>query len=200
VPAGVGASYDQGGGVHTLRGALAGEVSARAALAFDPTQRLSVGAEAIDMNGARSGVRRSLAGLVLGGTNLVAPPVPELVAPAPGSNLGTGAFTIEVANALVDGALGGTDGSGLVHLRLVDASGRGWDHYRPDVLDADGAVVFFAPDLVAAGAVALANGALSATARALGWTGFDARGLFLTDLATRPELFSQSATVVHSIP
>jgi hypothetical protein len=200
VPAGLGASYDQGGGVFTLRGALAGEVSARSALAFDPTQRMSVGAEAVDANGARSGVRRTLAGLVLGGTNLVAPPVPTLLSPPAGSNLGTGAFTIEVENALVDGALGGTDGSGLVHLRLVDASGRGWDHYRPDVLDTDGAVVFFAPDLAGAGAVPLANGALAASARALGWTGFDSRGLFLSDLATRPELFSQSPTVVHSIP
>ncbi|MEZ5978217.1 MAG: Ig-like domain-containing protein [Planctomycetota bacterium] len=200
VPAGVGASYDQGSGLWNLRGAWAGAVSAALADSFDPLERLSVVAELSDTSGASSGVRTSFQDVLLGAIAYSAPPVPTILSPATTSTVGSGAFTVEVENTLVDGALGGTLGSGVYRLTLRDSAGRAWHHWRPDVADTDGAVVFFVPDLTGTGEAGLADGTLTAAASAFAWTGFDPLGFFFSDLRTRPEVFATGAEVEYTKP
>jgi len=201
IPAGLGVSYDAGADAWTLRGALVGSLISWLSPAFDPTERLSVVAELRDTNGAFVRRRATLAEIALGGTSLVAPPVPTITSPTPGTDVGAGAFTVEVSNALVDGALGGgTLGSGLYRLRLVDAAGRGWNHWRPDTADGDGDVPFFVPDPGDAGAVGLGSGSLTARAAAFAIEGFDPLGFFFTDLVTEPVTRAGGPAVVLSIP
>ena len=200
IPAGLGVSYDAGVDTWTLRGALVGSLVTGLATAFDPTQRLAVVGELRDTAGAFVRRRATLADIALGGTTLVAPAAPAITAPTAGTDVGSGAFTVEVANTLVDGAFGGTLGSGLYHLRLEDAAGRGWNHWRPDTADTDGDVVFAVPDPADAGATGLGSGALTARAQAVAIEGFDPLGFYFTDVVTEPVTHAGGAPVVLSIP
>jgi hypothetical protein len=200
VPAGLGVSYDAGGGTWNLRGALIGSLSSQLDESFSASDRLSVAVEAEDTNGAIVGVRASLTELLLAGGTLTASGVPTVNSPTPGTDVGSGAFTVELENSLLDGAIGGTLGSGLYALRLEDSAGRGWTHYRPDVPDGDGDVVFSVPNPADAGATPLASGSLTATGSAFAWIGFDPLGLYFSDLETEPALFSTSPPLVLSIP
>lgn len=200
VPAGLGVSYDAGGGSWNLRGVLVGGLSSQLDESFAAADRLSVAVEAEDTNGAIVGVRASLTELLLAGGTLTASGVPTVNSPAPGTDVGSGAFTVELANSLLDGAIGGTLGSGFYTLRLEDSAGRGWTHYRPDVADGDGDVAFFVPDPTDASAMPLASGALTATGRAFAWIGFEPLGLYFSDLETEPAISATSPALVLSIP
>ncbi len=193
VPVGLGIGYANGP-AWTVRAAYAGAAQVLAEELGAPDQLLHLRAELRDAAGARSFARFSLAQLAQFGNALFAPPVPVPLAPAPDSLLAATSFDVELPNTLVDGLFApAPNGAGLYRVRLVDAAGRGWDLWRPDLPDAIPVVRVHVPDLTLLGGTPPAAGQATLWASSLAHPGFDPGSFLWSELERRATFYGQSA-------
>jgi len=197
IAVGLGLAFDQTGGVWRVRAAQPGTVSATgplgAAGAVDPD--VSVRAEVSDVAGNSSGVRPRLSAILAGGSEptFEALDVPRALAPL--TNLGSGAFTVELEHVIGDDRSEG----GFYRVELEDVAGRGWSLWR---IDGSGTanVLLRGVDLADGGGTGLANGDVQVRGSAFAWEGFDPQAFLWSDIQREFELFAHTSQQTLSKP
>lgn len=197
IAVGPGLAYDQSGGLWRVRAAQPGAVTATGSLgadgAVDPD--VHVRAEVVDAAGNASGVRPRLSAIVAGGSEpeFEALDVPRALAPL--TNLGSGAFTIELEQVIGDDRSEG----GLYRVELEDITGRGWSLWS---IDGSGSanVLLRGVDPADGGGTGLADGDILVRGSAFAWEGFDPSAFLWSDLGREFELFSRTSQQTLSKP
>jgi hypothetical protein len=187
-----GLAFDLGGNRWNVRAAQPGAITAggsiggRGGVDTDPSLRM----ELRDVDGNVAGIRPRLSTILAGGSAPEFPALPTaaLQAPAPGANVGPGAFDLALRNAIGDGRAVG----GLYKVVLEDVGGRSWTLWRVDP-SGTGDVPIRVVDVADGGVLGLANGNLSATVAAFGWASFSPTGFLWSDVEREFELFSFAA-------
>ena len=160
---------------------------------------LFLAAELVDTFGNRAGARArfSTTGLLLD-----PPGVPTVTNATVEDGSASLVFTATVTDRLFD-----ADGQpGLHRVRLVDATGRGWELWAVDAPDAAGGVLTaLFPDIAAFGGTGLATtGMLGASASTFAWptldTGSALGGFLWTDVPRESQLYATSTILPFSAP
>jgi hypothetical protein len=183
--------------VFTVRTAYGGTFPEYLADFGSPEALVSVAFEVTDTDGDRSRVRVRLDQLSAFANTLFAPPVPDVLAPAPAANLGGPEFSVTLDNSLLDGVFASGD-NGVYRVTVRDANGRAWVVLRTDQPDVQAQVNLHLPDL--AGETGLASGALSIDAEALAWDGFDATSFSFSDLPLLNVFSASKGTISVTLP
>lgn len=181
----------------TLRAAYGGTFPEYLADFGSPEALVSVAFEVTDADGDRSRVRLRLDQLSAFANTLFAPPVPQVLAPAPDATLGGAEFSVSLDNSLLDGVFASGD-NGFYRVTVRDSAGRGWVVVRPDRPDVETQVDLRLPDLGAL--TGLASGPLSIDAEALAWDGLDTTAFSFSDLQLLDVFRASAGTLSVTLP
>lgn len=198
---GLGLAYvdDVNPDVFTLRAAYGGTFPELLSNFGSPEALVSVAMEVTDNAGNQSRVRLRLDQLTAFANTLFAPPIPQVISPAPDRSLVSADFTATLDNSLLDGVFASGD-NGLYRVTLRDASGRAWVVLRPDLPDAQAQVQLHFPSLTDAGVTGLAAGSASLTAEALAWDAFDSTAFSFSDLDLLDVFRASAAAIAVTLP
>lgn len=142
-------------------------------------------AEVEDINGNVLVARPRLS--VSGGA-LVLPAVPTLLAPAGGATIPGAGFNVGIVDVISDAAML----EGLVHVQVVDSSGRAWDLWTVDSPDAAGPVRITAPDIgaMSQGGTPLSVGAATVRVEVFSWSSLDLSSFLWSDIGREAEMMA----------
>ncbi len=143
--------------------------------------------ELVDLSGARTGVRRALAG-----SSGVMTPLPPPAISAPSITVSGTSYAVVYEDVIS----GSADGTGLARLTLVDTNGRRWEIWQPDPVGVEPTVTAFLPPIDLLGGVPLADGPVTCSISEWAWSGYDPAEFLFTDPDREHEEFLTTAPTI----